>query len=63
MKSVRSNSISLKYQRFPILGFKDIEIRKFGFSARLNSFMGSGIQTQSDQGRYCRRAPISKENR
>ena len=34
MTSVRSNNISLKYQRFTTLGFKDIGIRKSEFVAK-----------------------------
>ena len=34
MSSVRSNNISLKYQRFTTLGFKDIGIRKSEFVAK-----------------------------
>ena len=34
MNSVRSNSLSLKYQGFPPLGCQDIRIRKFEFVAK-----------------------------
>ena len=34
MTSVRSNNISLKYQRFMTLGFKDIGIRRSEFVAK-----------------------------
>ena len=34
MNSVRSNSLSLKYQGFPPLGWQDIRIRKFEFVAK-----------------------------
>ena len=34
MISVRSNHISLKYQRFTLSGCKDIGIRKFKFVAK-----------------------------
>ena len=34
MNSVRSNNLSLKYQRFATSGCKDIRIRKFEFVAK-----------------------------
>ena len=34
MNAVRSNNISLKYQRFTTLGFKDVGIRKSEFVAK-----------------------------
>ena len=34
MKSVRSNSLSMKYQKFTPSDCKDIEIRKFEFVAK-----------------------------
>ena len=34
MNSVRSNNISLKYQRFKISGWRDIKIRKFELVAK-----------------------------
>ena len=34
MNSVRSNSLSFKYQGFPPLGCQDIRIRKFEFVAK-----------------------------
>ena len=34
MNSVRSNSLSLKYQEFPPSGCQDIGIRKFDFVAK-----------------------------
>jgi len=40
MISVRSNDISLKYQRFTTLGFKDIGIRKLEFVAKNQLFFG-----------------------
>ena len=39
MTSVRSNNISLKYQRFTTLDSKDIGIRKTEFVQGLNSFV------------------------
>ena len=41
MNSIRSNNISLKYQRFTTLGSKDIEIRKSEFVAK-TQFLCSG---------------------
>ena len=38
MNSVRSNNLSLKYQRSTTLGCKDIGIRKFDCMEKLNSF-------------------------
>ena len=38
MTSVRSNNMSLKYQRFTTLGFKDNVIRNQSLLQRLNSF-------------------------
>ena len=38
MNSVTSNSLCLKYQRFPISGYKDIGSRKFEFVAK-NKFL------------------------
>jgi len=35
MKSVRSKYLSLKYQMFTPSGYKDIEIRKFEFVAKI----------------------------
>ena len=34
MKYVRSNNVSLQYQRFILLGCKDIRVRKFEFMAK-----------------------------
>ena len=38
MNSVRSNNVSLKYQRFAPSGFKDIDIILLSLWQRLNSF-------------------------
>ena len=38
MNAVRSNNVSLKYQRFTSSGCKDIRITKIEFVQRLNSF-------------------------
>ena len=43
MTSVRSNNLSLKYQRFTALGFKDIGIRKSEFAAK-TQFLFNGVQ-------------------
>jgi len=46
MNSVRSNSLSLKYQGFPPLGCQDIRIRKFEFVAK-TQFLCSQISSNS----------------
>ena len=38
VNSIRSNSLSLKYQGFPVSGCQDIRIRKFEFVEKLNFF-------------------------
>ena len=44
MNSVRSNNISLKYQRFTTLGSKDIRIIKSEFVAKTQFVSGSSIK-------------------
>ena len=49
MASVRLNSPSLKYQRFPPLGCQDIRIRKFEFVAK-TQFLSDGNSHNPKEG-------------